>query len=221
MEALLDFLFDNLFFVIIVLGILSSLFGRSGRKGGGGRMPDFGGGPGGWRMPGQDAAGRPDRHAPVRPHRSGEPSVRPEARPADEAGDPETRRRPYPDGSGGTGFPRKPERRLEPPGRNAIPNRGKDAPSLSRAEDARPAVRADAPPSVPPAVPAAASPSAAPDPAAARSAEAARIAPSLQVEQRPVRPIAGRDELRNAILWAEILGPPRAYKPHSRRRFGR
>jgi len=53
MEAILSFLFDNPFLTIILLFFLFSMLGRTGRKGGGNRMPDFGGGPGGWPAPGR------------------------------------------------------------------------------------------------------------------------------------------------------------------------
>jgi len=59
------------------------------------------------------------------------------------------------------------------------------------------------------------------DSASAAIDGASRVAPALQVERASGRPIAGQEELRQAVLWAEILGPPRARSPHGRRRIGR
>lgn len=227
MEALIRFLFDNLTIVLIVLGILFPLFSRIGRKDGGGRMPDFGGGAGG---------GMPSRREPPvsrpwgggdggsyrtgeftgGPYRTGTASGDPhrgDGRPEAHGRFPEWPPRPEAAGSGPEVSPR--EWRA---------GRRTDAQGPSAARDVRPG--RDTSPAAPrlsyPAPSVTPSPSTSPaDPAAARAAETARIAPALQVEERTERTIAGHDELRKAIIWAEILGPPRALRPHGRRRVGR
>jgi hypothetical protein len=75
MEALLSFVFDNLFFVIIILAVLSSLFSRGRRGTGGGRgMPPFGGG-------GADPLGRPREMRPgTEPRRAETRRMEPELR---------------------------------------------------------------------------------------------------------------------------------------------
>lgn len=232
MEALIGFLFDNLILVIIVIGILTSLFGRAGRQGGGSRMPDFGGGPGsglphrplrdrrespdgthpGGSVPGgrwtrREAGGGPPwaGGAPGGPHRPGEAAGGPHR-----AG--EAYGRPHRAG------------RAEMPGIPVAPRHADAAghgPVVTA--DARPggqpsaANRSPAPSAAAPASPRTSSP----DPSAARTSEAVGIAPALQVERRPARAPAGPDELRKAIIWAEILGPPRALRPYGRRRIGR
>jgi|HigsolmetaAR203D_1030402.scaffolds.fasta_scaffold00630_20 hypothetical protein len=206
MEALINFLLENIFIVIIVLGILSSLFGRSGKKGGGGRMPDFGGGPGGWPAPGRGAPGRTDRPGDVPARRS-----EPQPRQTEAQRRPETPWRPDP------APPRewKPGRNLDEHGQVVIADV-----RPGRAGEPRPAAPHSSRSEAPAAPHRKASPSAA-ERTAARAAEASRIAPALQVEQRAGRVIAGADDLRKAVLWAEILGPPRALKPYGRRRAGR
>jgi hypothetical protein len=69
-------------------------------------------------------------------------------------------------------------------------------------------------------VPAAPSDSAA-DLSDARPAAVTRIAPDQPMEHASGRPADGPGEMRKAIIWAEILGPPRALKPYGRRRVGR
>lgn len=203
MEDILAFIISNLFPALIVLGILSSIFGRFQRKGGGNRMPNFGGGTGGeQRLPGE----------PGGPYRSGETPVATDTpREPEVAHRPEVLWHPDPADGGGPMFPRDflPGRRMDDHGQviiaDARPNRASGAlPAHARAVSTARAMTA----------------SSVPDLADARSAEASRVAPALQVEQRSVRPIAGRDELRKAVLWAEILGPPRARNPIGRR-FGR
>ncbi|OUM95973.1 MAG: hypothetical protein A9Z00_06315 [Thermobacillus sp. ZCTH02-B1] len=212
MEALIGFLFDNLILVIIVIGILTSLFGRAGRQGGGSRMPDFGGGPG---------SGLP--HRPLRDRRESPDGTHPGGA---VPGGRWTRR----EAGGGPpwagGAPGGPHRagRAEMPGIPVAPRHADAAghgPVVTA--DARlggqpsAANRSPAPSAAAPASPRTSSP----DPSAARTSEAVGIAPALQVERRPARAPAGPDELRKAIIWAEILGPPRALRPYGRRRIGR
>jgi hypothetical protein len=210
MEAIFSFLFDNPFLSILLLIILFSMLGRSGRKSGGGsRMPDFGGGPGSRRMPGQ---GTPDGS-----RRSGETPGRQDAsRHPETSEQPDIPRRPERSDAGG--FPRewRSGRQLDEYGQEVI-------------ADVRPA-RASGPlpgtgqtdrHAAPPAASDDVWPSPASDAIAARSDAASQVAPALQVEHRAARPIAGQDEMRKAIIWAEILGPPRARSPHGRRRIGR
>jgi len=208
MEGLIGFLFDNLFLVIIVLGILSTLFGRSGRKGGG-RMPDFGGGPGGWPAPGQGLPRGMRRPGELRrpdAARGPEAAPRPEAAP---------HRSDRPEFVGReAAFPREPMPRRQPDayGQEMMP-----APRPVRMHEVLPATS-------PAASDAAASSPAdlrSSPPLGAPSSNDSRVAPALQVERLSGSPIAGQDELRKAVLWAEILGPPRALKPRGRRRIGR
>jgi hypothetical protein len=253
MEALIRFLLDNMILVIIVLGVLSSLFGRTGRQGGGGRMPDFGGGPGGGVPPGRSGPGnlRPRQGVPGdRRAVPGDPRARREAgdsqrpgdaadgsyRPGDATAGPyragEAPGRPH--RAGGDRTAAAPGRTPEPPRQDASGFPGERGPGRrtdDRGQDVyadvrpggtpspvthRPAGTAPAAPA--PSLRAASSPQ---DPTAARAAEASRIAPALEVEERPARTVFGRDELRRAVIWAEILGPPRALRPHGRRRAGR
>lgn len=208
MGALIEFLFSNIYLVIIVLALLSSIFGRLGK--GGGRMPDFGGGTDSGRPLRRDAPGVPPsrRMAPGGPYRSGDAPGGPR-RSGDTPGGPEPARPAemprHPDAGGGT-FPRE-----------WMPGRPLDAPGREVAASA-------AVPSEPPAAsrPAPAAPSdSAADPSTARSAAVSRVAPALQVERASVRPADDPGDLRKAIIWTEILGPPRALKPYGRRRIGR
>jgi len=203
MEDILVFIINNLFPILIALGILSSILGRFQRKGGGNRMPNFGGGTGGAQPPSRE----PDRPFPS----GGDWPVSPESPRLPEVAHPEAPWRPDPADDGGPAFPRdvQPGRRTDDQGQVIIadvrPNRANGMTSAY----AHAALTAGA-----------MAASRETDLATARSAEASRVAPAMQVEQRSVRPIAGPDELRKAVLWAEILGPPRSRHPLGRR-FGR
>lgn len=191
MEAILSFMFDNPFLTIILLFFLFSMLGRTGRKGGGNRMPDFGGGPGGWPAPG--------RGMPSGSGRSGEMRGR-------------------------TDLSRRPERRDAGGGEPAFPREWRPAQpqeARERMADPRPVRMEPSPPAASPAASASTAAHEAADSASAAIDGASRVAPALQVERASGRPIAGQEELRQAVLWAEILGPPRARSPHGRRRIGR
>jgi len=60
-----------------------------------------------------------------------------------------------------------------------------------------------------------------PLPGTDRAGRVVQPAPSARPDKTAV-PVPGRidaDDLRKAVLWAEILGPPRARKPHGRNRI--
>lgn len=159
MEQLVSFVMDNLYFVILIVGIIYSLFSRKkSRERSQNRMPDFGG---------------PGRQGP--------------------------RQRPKPTGSQPvTVKPRTPS-----------PEPSQQPVRLEVQERGRMSIRASS--------------------AAERASEggelarASRRAPANVVPQlpQPNKPGAGgsplsRDDLSRAVMWAEILGPPRSKRPHGR-----
>ncbi|MFF2481981.1 hypothetical protein [Paenibacillus sp. NPDC058071] len=165
MDRLISFLFDNIYLVIVVGGVLLSLFGRSGSKGGGrNRMPDFGSGgslrPQGKTTENEDTELQPE---PVRP------VERPET-------------------FGRTERPERPVRATE--ARLATDYRAEARrpllaeQQLGRAGGGSPF----------------------------ESSTAGREATSRAAAALPT----DTEELRKAIVWAEVLGPPRAKKPYGR-----
>ncbi|MBB6636226.1 hypothetical protein [Cohnella thailandensis] len=198
MERLIEFLLGNIYYVVVVVGLIYAMFFRKSPDDAKrpNRMPDFGGG-------GQRRE-RP-QGPPQRPRRPGEApaGTKPQGRPA-----------------------ARPERE-EP--RGGLPGR-QDAPAPARtAEPAyEPAPRPAASPFEAPAYgePAPAVPAAL---AAAHASQARADGPSPFAEERPAAssaspvyaPSAGglqpsREDLARAIVWSEILGPPRARKPFRR-----
>lgn len=164
MEKLISFITSNFYFVILIVGIIYSLFFRKSplerpRNG----MPDFGGGGG------QRRAGRPGGEAPA-------------ATPIPRAETPEAR------------FP-APQQQTPPPVRR------QEQPVRVQSHSAEPR----------------------------KAAQPSSIVSQETVSRSTVKPqsapaamnrldVAGltRDDLSRAVVWAEILGPPRARRPHSR-----
>lgn len=199
MEQLISFLLSNFHFVIVVLGILFVLLrksplekkpdGKPGSRPASGRMPDFGGG----GLP------RPQRPQPQRAQPAAErrpaappPVVTLPPRPmAAEAARPEERRERAP-ASDRQAVYRSPG--TPPP----VP-----VPWAGEGESGGEG---------PPLVSAAARP--------AREDAAYRLAPRQPAAHDETAAAAGhrprRSELAQAVVWAEILGPPRSRKPHRR-----
>lgn len=210
MEQLVGFLLGNIHFVIVALGILFVLFRKSplekppeGKPGNrpSGRMPDFGGG------------GLP---RPTRPAADPKPAPRPM-----------TAQRPVERREG----PAMPERRQPP--FVTLPTRPRN---VERAEEERGTPDGDkqivyrspgtpAPTPVPWAgegesggegLPSASAAQAAREDAAYHAAANAvpYAPPQAQQPAAPSRP--KHSELARAVMWAEILGPPRSRKPFRR-----
>ncbi|MFD0672070.1 hypothetical protein [Cohnella sp. GCM10027633] len=163
MDRLVQLAMDNIFFVVIIVGIIYSLFFRkSPLEKPRNRMPDFGGGQ--QRPPGSP----PQRGVPMRtPQQARQEPPRGVPQPVRSAPPPEprpSRQMPLP--------------AAEPPPEDAY---------VIREIEAEPA-RGVSPPSPPEA------------PAAAAGARAGG---------QPTR-----EELARAIVWAEVLGPPRAKRPY-------
>lgn len=174
MNAILSFLAENIFVVVLVIGFVLSLL----RKASGSlpRMPDFGGGgPGGPGLP------VPRKHAagPARPAR-GTPEPAGAQRPGNGG---LARTSPFPTAQRSD---REMQRFGETAGREG--ESGGEGVSLEY-ESARPG-RQELPPA---------------GMDAAAPAEGLRAAANLHAPEG--------DELRRAVLWAEILGPPRAKRP--------
>lgn len=203
MEKLISFLLSNFYFVIVVVGLLYGMFFRkgSGESKRPNQMPDFGGG--------QERRRYPQTPSP-RPRGPGEarPGHRPQsARPARE----EPR-------YGLPGQPAPAERPAPPAAKQAA---GQEAvrPSASSPEGAYPAaggmLDAYGEPANAYRQPAGAEPSAYDimQPAAAGGA-AAPAGPIYAAASGELNPT--REDLARAIVWSEILGPPRARKPYRR-----
>lgn len=152
---LISFLLDNIYWVIVVGGVLYSMFGRNRAKGPTNRMPSFGGG----NEPNREARResnwgeeQEERVEPVRP-------VRPAAeQPPYEPSQPDVI-------ASYERSPQAPARRPEPP--------------RARMAYTRPDVIAPIPES---------------------PKKAATLSPKVE-------------EMRKAVVWAEILGPPRSKRP--------
>lgn len=171
MESLIAFLLDNIFIVIVALGFLMSLFGKSRQRGG--RMPDFGGGPM-QAGPGRGGARRaePAEETVAEPSYAPAPASRPYAgQRMEEARQWQADDRMSSSGAYASSSPGPAS--ASRPGRFERTGRSQQAPQGARTQTAASAVpsRIDA------------------------------------------------DDLRQAVLWAEILGPPRARKPHGRNRI--
>ncbi|REK61089.1 MAG: hypothetical protein C6P35_17685 [Cohnella sp.] len=209
MERLIDFIVDNYLYIAVVVGILYTLFFRQSplEKNPPGRMPDFGGGGG---------LGRP--HPPQRPSAPKRPRQHPA--PAHERertpGGPMRPSSPAPAPLPQTSAPgERPHPAPDSPPVVQLPARPPAAPSgdsLGPA-DALPAASAGNGPGTHPRGAKPLSPSA--RAAGATPASAPAQAPLAgAMRNRPLR----RDELKRAIVWAEILGQPRARRPFGGRR---
>ncbi|GIO13381.1 hypothetical protein J19TS2_29360 [Cohnella xylanilytica] len=226
MEQLFEFLVRHYYIVIVVVWMLYAMFFRKSpiEKRPPNRMPNFGGG-GLSRPKPSPSANRPEKRADA----PGEASPFPE--PSEPRSRPESPRRrlersePWPS--------ERPEAGSEPSG---FPADGSGRPSRldsERSEPVRPQPESPARPvsSSPPPAPGrsgAAERSAsgagyAAAEAADRMAAVAAASPASAGEQ-PLAAAAPeapglrlpRDELSRAIVWAEILGPPRSRKPYRR-----
>lgn len=190
MERLIEFLLNNFYFVIVAVGLIYGMFFRKSPEEGKrpNRMPDFGGG--------GDRKGGPAQTPPPRPRRPSEASGerRSAPRPAARTELEEPR----------YGLPSKPEapapvRTAEPalasspdvadPWGDAEPVRAAESGALERSLAATRAAHT--------------APKAAPPDGSVYAAPAADLQPT-------------RDDLARAIVWSEILGPPRARKPYRR-----
>lgn len=174
MEALIAFLFDNLYLVIVVMVFLFSMLGRIGKGGPVSRMPDFGA-PG--RLP------RTEQGGGVR-GRIERPEFRRES-PADFPA-------PSVETSSGPDHHREPVYASEPAQSASTPDWNPLIENADRTE--RPLNNTIRP----------------------RVQTAAAVHRSVR---SPARPAIRQEDLRQAIIWSEILGPPRALK--GRRRAGR
>lgn len=213
MEQLIHFLLGNIHFVIVILGILFMLLRKSplekppgGKPGGGssGRMPDFGGG-GGLPRPMRPAS--EPKPAP-RPTSAQQPVQRREGPTASE------KRRQTPTVS----LPARPQGAEAADGRGAVALHG-DRQVVYRSPGS------PAPAPVPwlgegesggEGVPSAAAAQSAREDAAyhAASSEPLQVTSQPQASNDSGRPKHG--ELARAVMWAEILGPPRSRKPFRR-----
>ncbi|TJY43427.1 hypothetical protein E5161_05955 [Cohnella pontilimi] len=159
MEQLISFLMDHFFIVVIVIGLIYTMFFRKSplENRPSNRMPDFGsgGGPG----------------LPQRPRQPGWPAGRQQAE--HERPRPVERRHPAAEPAA-----------VRPSWADAVPEA---APVVSVTIPAAPSIAA---------VPPSPSPAEAPQ----ESAEGA----------------LRRDDLTRAVIWAEILGPPRSRRPYRR-----
>lgn len=202
MEQLIGFLLGNFHFVLVGIGILYMLLRKSplekppsGRPGSGqsGRMPDFGGG------------GLP---RPMRPAGEPKPAPRRAQQPVQRHEGPGAHDRPWPPQASGEAGGRETaaarsagERQVvyrspgsPPPA--AVPwdgegeSGGEGVPSASAAQSARED--------------------------AAYHAATSRSLPAQQPQAGTARQRPKRSELAQAVVWAEILGPPRSRKPHRR-----
>jgi hypothetical protein len=155
-EQVISFLMKNLGIVIIVVGVIYTLFFRkSPLERPPNRMPDFGGG--GQQRPGQTGGSRP----PVAEPRS----------PA-------------------------PQRSAPPPAPRQQPARIETRQADPKSDQQRPMVLGHA--------------------GMDETALTRRQRPVVPANTRMDKAVLTRDDLSRAVMWAEILGPPRARRPHRR-----
>lgn len=173
---LISFLLENIYWVIVVGGVLFSMFGRSGAKRRTNRMPSFGGG---------NEPNKPVARQEWEEEDEEDDSSRPY--PAQRAARPE----PVPSMS-----PYQPQKPImtgsSVQGEGVGSGEGNSSPTLERAVQAAPSRPAEPP--------------------RARLA-AAKPQSAVAAESRAELATPNADELRKAIVWAEILGPPRSKRP--------
>jgi hypothetical protein len=165
LEQLISFFMNHLFVVVIVIGLIYSMFFRKSplEKRPPNRMPDFGGGPQFPQKPRQ--TGTPAGTAPVE-RRSPPPAER---------------REPLP------------EHRRQPTAAQPRPSWVPD-PAPSEA----PAVVRVSTPGLPPV------------------AAISSVSPLAEASRESSEGALTRDDLTRAVVWAEILGPPRSRRPYRR-----
>lgn len=161
---IIEFLMNNIFIVVIILGALASLFGKAGSKKKPGRMPDFGGG----GLPRTLFPQASDRESNLdRPL-----AERTESQPA---------------------YRTRPEQERQHSANPALASRDHEAPAgplqmpalelaIKRAGTGK---------------------AKAPDAAERKPDAQSAIAASVQAH-----------DMRKAVMWAEILGPPRSKRPY-------
>lgn len=187
MEKLIAFITHNPFILIIIVGLLYSMFFRkspiekppgnrpAGQPGTGpNRMPNFGGSPVFAPKPQRTDTGTTVRQPEIRPSFGGLDNSAPE--PAED---------PY--------------RQVPVP---AMPDEAPRTPSYSLQERTEP-VRPEQPRTVP-----------------ARSRQTPQTAAASYAALTPTdgnRANLTSDDLKRAVVWAEIIGPPRAKRPYYRR----
>ncbi|MFX3633676.1 MAG: hypothetical protein ACE3L7_25325 [Candidatus Pristimantibacillus sp.] len=165
MDRLISLLLDNIYWVVVIGGVLFSLFGRSGSKKGNPKMPDFGGG-----SP-RNIFSQPkteEEYDDRAPHAERPVVLRSSEAPTKAARD---------DQGEGQGS-----------GEGAVSG------TLERA------------------LKAAATRSASTSPFG-RAKSSATTSSSAPQSTQPAAISANADDLRKAVVWAEILGPPRAKRP--------
>jgi hypothetical protein len=196
LQALADFLMGHLYMVILVIGLIYAMFFRKSPlerppqnrppRRPANRMPDFGGSP---MFP-----------APRPPRRTEDPAG---GRPDDDAGLPQPAAawsEPKPVAAPAPSHPSRPEWADRPFGLAVEP----EADNPARSGEALLAYE---------------------KPTAAQAAAAVRPAPPAEAAPVPEtaglaadepRSMLSRDDLARAIVWAEVLGPPRARRPYRR-----
>lgn len=163
MTRILEFLLNNIFIVVIIVGFLASLFRRAGAEKQPGRMPDFGSG-GLLRRPAPET----DQET-----RSEEPrAVQKDDSPAYRSQD------------------SQPARMSEP--RFERPVSGKEVPQNSSMTAVERSVHR----------------------AYAQKAREGSFASSGNGSNSPAAVKVSSDDLRKAVIWAEVLGQPRAKRPY-------
>lgn len=218
MERLIAFLLDNFFVVIVIIGFLLSMFGKLGKPGTG-RMPDFGGG----GQPPNRGATRPARpipgpEQPTRPASDPQrqasrpvspvPGAAQPGRPVSAPPQPQAREaRPLGERPAWPAQSEEPVRRMRPaeagtayaamtaeaPGEGEWGGEGGDSGRHSKLTRT---------PSVKP-----------------RTASLPSASPALSSIHDALEN-ADVNELRKGLIWAEVLGPPRAKRPFVRGRNG-
>lgn len=194
MERLIEFLLSNFYYVIIVIGLVYTMFFR------------------------KSPLERPPENRPA--PRPQNPQQRPTARPSDR----------MPDFGGAPMFPPKPrpapaqpvERKGPPPVERRAPEVERQGPAPVDRREPRPDIAI-------PSQPVYRSPDPIREPSPGRSSDSADFppierapastAPSAAISAAALEdsaPRLSRDDLTRAIVWAEILGPPRARRPYGR-----
>lgn len=169
MEQLISFLLHNFYFVIIVVGIIYSMFFRkSPLERPPNRMPDFGGG--GQRRPRRPGEIRPPVAQPSRTEPGDNPF-------------------PAPQRQSPSSAPQQLQTRVKDSQPNPSPIKVSDVGTEESRMDE------------------------------SQRKRIAVVQPAAKGPSRPDRsrsPALGKEDLASAVLWAEILGPPRARRPYRR-----
>lgn len=161
---IIEFLMNNIFIVVIIIGALASLFGKAGSKKKPGRMPDFGGGGLPRTLFPQASDREPNLDRPLAERTESQPAYR--TRPEQE--------RHY------SANPAQASRDAETPAGTLR------TPALELAIQRAGTGKAKAP-----------------DAAERKPGAQSAIAASVRA-----------DDIRKAVIWAEILGPPRSKRPY-------